>query len=259
MTFVPNPPSGYESFLFVTRNSYPRVRPDIPVYMIGPAEAPPVIVMHELGGLSPACLELADELANPTDGGKAFRVYLPLFFGKPASTKKISIKGLWCMRREMHFLASNRTSPITNLLRELVADVAGKSTVENAGVIGMCLTGNLVFGLMAEAKTGAVVSSQPSLPWSWGMPALKKAALGVSDRDLVEAVASGTPVMALRFEEDSICPAERLETVSDIFGPAGSPPPDNVDGKGHSVLTADRDDAVPDRVPVVREFLRQNL
>ncbi len=259
MTFAPNPPTGYETFLFVTAKSYPRVRPDIAVYMIGPAKAPPVIVMHELGGLSPSCLELADELANPGDGGKAFRVYLPLFFGKPASTKKISIKGLWCMRREMHYLASNKTSPITNLLRELVADVADKSTAEKAGVIGMCLTGNLVFGLMAEARTGAVISSQPSLPWSMGMPALKKAALGASDRDLVEAVASGTPVMALRFEEDLFCPAERLNTVRDIFGPAGSPPPDTVDGRGHSVLTANRDDAVPDRVPVVREFLRQNL
>ena len=123
----------------------------------------------------------------------------------------------------------------------------------------MCLTGNLVFGLMAEPKTGAVVASQPSLPFSIAMPKYKKAALGVSDRDLVEAVGSGTPVMSLRFDGDRICPAERLDTVDDLFTPGGSPAPDIVAGSDHSVLTADRDKADPDRVPDVLDFLRQHL
>ena len=252
-----DPPQGFDRFVFETANRYPKVRSDIPVYTIGPAGAPPVIVMHELTGLSRSCLDLAEELAVP-DGGDAFRVYLPMFFGSPGMAKKLPVRGLWCMRREMHFLASNRTSPITGLLRELVVDVAARSSREKVGVIGMCLTGHLVFGLMAETHTGAVVASQPSLPWSIGLPGYKKAALGVSDRDLIEAVHSGTPLMSLRFGDDRICPAQRLATIESIFGP-GPPAPDTVNGKGHSVLTDDRGKADPDRVPLVREFLHQHL
>ena len=252
-----DPPPGFDRFVFQTTNRYPRVRSDIPVYTIGPEEALPVIVMHELSGLSPSCLDLAEELAAP-EGGGAFRVYLPMFFGSPGKEKKLPVRGLWCMRREMHFLASNRTSPITDLLRELVADVAARSSREKVGVIGMCLTGHLVFGLMAETHTGAVVASQPTLPWSIGLPGYKKAALGISDRDLIEAVQSGTPLMSMRFGEDRICPAQRLATVESIFG-SGPPAPDTVEGKGHSVLTDDRGNADPDRVPLVREFLRGHL
>ncbi len=40
-------------------------------------EGPGVVLMHELTGMSPDCLDLAEYLA--TD----FRVFLPLFYGSP--------------------------------------------------------------------------------------------------------------------------------------------------------------------------------
>ena len=104
-----------------------------------------MILMHEASGMSGYCLELATELAD-----SGFRMFLPLLFGQPGQSKDIDVRGLFCMRKEMHFLASRRTSPITQLLRLLIVEVANRTQREKVGVIGMCLTGNLVFALMGE-------------------------------------------------------------------------------------------------------------
>jgi dienelactone hydrolase len=132
-------------------------------------------------------------------------------------------------------------------------------------MIGMCLTGNLVFGLMAESNVHAAVTSQPAVPFvmpfrrlSWMSRRYRKAALGVSDADLASAVRSGTPLLALRFEEDVMCPVERFQTLEDAFEGRGLLSIDQLPGDDHSVLTVDRT-AENDRVPRVREFLAQHL
>jgi dienelactone hydrolase len=128
------------------------------VVTTGIGDGPGVILMHEASGMSETCLGLATELAQ-----SGFRMFLPLLFGEPGQRKGFGVRGLFCMRREMHF-ASRQTSPITQLLQRLVVDVADRTARERVGVIGMCLTGNLVFALMGEAHVGAAVSSRPSLP-----------------------------------------------------------------------------------------------
>ena len=212
--------------------------------------------------MSPECMQLAEELAAPV-GGTAFRVYLPRLFGEPAQTTMLGMdfRGLFCIRREMHYLASSRTSPMTTRLRRLVVEITENTNTGQVAVIGMCLTGNLVFGLMAESTVGAAVSSQPSLPFPILRkltPHYKRAALSVSDRDLVEAVRSRTPLLAFRFEDDWMCPRERFASLRDAFGDDGRLRIVRVPGSAHSVLTADRTDD-NDMVPVLRQFLTGNL
>jgi dienelactone hydrolase len=235
----------------------PNVRDEMVVVTTG-IKGPGVILMHEASGMSEHCLGLATELAD-----SGFRMFLPLLFGKPGQSKAFDIRGLFCMRKEMHFLASRRTSPITQLLRRLIVDVANKTEREKVGVIGMCLTGNLVFALMGAAGVGAAISSQPSLP----LPLLgrltsgyKKAALATNSADLMEAVRSETPLLALRFAGDRICPTERFDSLKRLFGETGALDCQAVPGDRHALLTAHRPIGTEDdKVPTVKEFLMDHL
>jgi dienelactone hydrolase len=257
------PPSGFDGFVFESPVDIPGVRSQIPVYVTGPPSRPAVIVFHEAGGMSPSCVDLARDLA--ADGG--FRVFLPLLFGKPNQERRsgMDVRGVFCVRREIKLLAGDATSPITGMLRHLVVDVAGRTGHPKVGVIGMCLTGNLVFALMAESNVHAAVTSQPAVPivtpirWlSWMSRRHRKSALGVSDADLASAVRSGTPLLALRFEGDVMCPVERFETLADSFESRDLLSIDQLPGDAHSVLTVDRT-RENDRVPKVREFLARHL
>lgn len=233
------------------------------MYATGPVDRPGVVLLHEVGGMSPQCVGLARELADPADG-PAFRLYLPLLFGKPEQTTLLGVdlRGLFCIRREMHYLASSQTSPMTTRIRRLIVDIAETTTSTNElAVIGMCLTGNLIFGLMAECHVMAAVSSQPALPLQlFGKltPRFMKNGLSVADRDLVEAVRSSTPLLALRFDNDWMCPRDRFDSLRDAFGYDGQLTIESVAGSGHSVLTAHRTTA-NDRVPLLRRFLVDHL
>ena len=264
MSSVPHPPpSGFDGFVFRAAEEIPRVRSEIPVYVTGPADRPGVIVMHEAGGMSPTCLDLARDLA--ADNG--FRVFLPLLFGKPNQERRsgVDMNGLFCMRREMLYWAADATSPITGLIRQLVVEVGERTGRPKVGVIGMCLTGNLTFGLMAEPNVGAVIAAEPSLPLvmpvrrlRWLTRRHKRAALSLSPADLAASVRSRTPLLALRFEGDVICPVERFDALQAAFEGRDILTVDTLDGDGHSVLTRDRT-VENDRVPRVRAFLTEHL
>ena len=212
--------------------------------------------------MSIECVQLARELANGTPN---YRVFLPLLFGQPSQRRCLGIdaRGLFCIRNEMHFFAKNATSPLTDLIRQLVTHVTILTGVPSAGVIGMCLTGNMAFALLAQANVAAAVSSQPSLPlvipfraFAWLTSKATKAALGIDPADLQESVDGGSPLLVLRFKGDTICPAERIETLSDAFGDGLTSV--ELPGRKHSVLTADRT-AENDQVPILRQFLAANL
>jgi dienelactone hydrolase len=185
------------------------------VYEQGEGRA--VIVMHELPGMIPECVDLARRLAQ--DG---FRVYLPLLFGKPnqplsisqmlANTVKI------CISQEFYAFARNQSSPITDWLKALCRKAQQDTGGKGVGVIGMCLTGGFVLSLMADESVIAPVASQPSLPF--GITSAQKASLGISPEALQSAkqrASQGVPVLALRFSEDKISPPQKLTTLRDEF------------------------------------------
>ena len=63
--------------------------------------------MHELPGMNPPCIDLAEEIATA-----GFTVYLPLLFGRPGQDRGMLPMFRVCVRREFHLLAAGRRSPI---------------------------------------------------------------------------------------------------------------------------------------------------
>ncbi len=187
-----------------------------PVYKTGSGS--PVILMHELPGMTPECLNLAERIA---DAG--FTVYLPLMFGELgqgtswSQTLRFSIQ--LCISREFKLYARNQSSPITDWLRELCQKVLDEHPGPGVGVIGMCLTGGFVLSLMADKSVIAPVASQPSLPF--GFVGHFNKALGTSPHLLEGArdrAKQGVPLLALRFSEDCISPSDRFATLRREFG-----------------------------------------
>ena len=212
-----------------------------PVYRAG--EGPLVVLLHELPGMVPEFWRLARWLV---DAG--FEVWAPDLWAGPDAEAPV-VPGLTrgtariCVSREIHAFAANRSSPVTDYLRALVAH-AGR---ERVGVVGLCMTGNFALSLVTEAPVAAAVASEPALPIGpWQRDKLhldpwEKAAL---------AERAEVPVMALRFRGDPLCTAAKLANLRAVVGerleevtidtrhknPSGNPFP-------HAVLTKDLIDA----------------
>jgi dienelactone hydrolase len=232
------------------------------------------IVLHEVPGATPALERFADELV-----AAGIEVHVPLLFGR---TGKLSlpgmVRGAVCLWGELAFFTTGRTGRLATWLRGLVDELAltdapGTGDVTSGtepaemlpvGIVGMCMTGGIVLAAMAHPRVGAVVASQPSLPAALPLsPHHVRSDLGIDAVDREAAEASGTPVTCLRFRDDWRCPDERMEAMVATFGTApGSHERDGrllvssygqltvieVDGKGHAVLTGDREPAAVARV-----------
>jgi dienelactone hydrolase len=222
------------------------------VFWIG--EGPPVLVMHELPGLSPAALRFGRRLSS-----RGFRVYLPLLFGEPGQDDWRASHRELCVSREFANLSAGVSAPIVNWLRALAADLSARHQGSRVGAIGMCLTGAFAIPLILEPRVTAPVAAQPGTPFSAAFRAIGigrgpwMSQLNISDQDLqaaaVRAERDNVTLLAARFEKDRICPAERLDRLQAVFGarlkrrelPGGSffQPP-------HATLTSEYERA-PDR------------
>ena len=208
-------------------------------------QGPAVLLMHELPGMSPKCIEVAGRLI-----GKGFSVYLPLFFGEPRQHSVV--RGLagtaWlCVRHELNALSTDGRSEISVWLRALCRRMLGECGGRGVGVIGMCLTGHLVISVMLDESVLVPVLCEPSIPLV-AITEKQRAALGVPQEDVARAVerAKSAPVLGFRFVPDKRCPPERFETLKELFGTCfqgSSLPVDPRDPHAakppHSVLTED--------------------
>jgi len=209
---------------------------------------PAVVLIHEVPGITPEALELAERLI-----AAGFLVVLPSLFGsdgKPLSNGYAAQQMFrLCIGKEVSMLAANASSPITTWLRGLCKVLHAELGGRGVGVIGMCLTGNFVLSTMVEPSVVAPVVAQPALPLPVG--AKRAASLHLSDDELV-AIQSrtkqeGLQVLGLRFSGDSKCPASRFATLREALGPGFVPieidsSPGNAHGispAAHSVLTHD--------------------
>ncbi|MEL6437801.1 MAG: dienelactone hydrolase [Cyanobacteria bacterium J06621_8] len=200
----------FSSFYFPENDDLQRL-----VYKKGSGSA--VILMHELPGMIPECVDLARRLSEN------FTVYLPLLFGKADQAlslpKMLQYTAQLCISQEFYLLAKNQSSPITEWLKQLCQQAKVECGGNGVGVIGMCLTGGFVLSLMADDSVIAPVASQPSLPL--GITSSHKSALGVSPEDLSiakERAKNGVPVLALRFSEDQTSPPEKFVTLRQELG-----------------------------------------
>jgi dienelactone hydrolase len=226
---------------------------------------PGVLVMHELPGLTPQCIELANRIAS-----EGFSVYLPLLFGEPNATAMVADTLRVCVSQEFKCFALNESSPITVWLRALGRKMYADLDGSGIGVIGLCLTGGFVLSLMADAQVLAPVTSEPALPFM-DLTDAGQRALGVSDEELNAAVNNGRQLLGFRFSGDWICPAKRFDTLQARFGSRVlrtdiESSPGNVAGirpHAHAVLTEDYNNTPghPTRLAFekVVVFLKQNL
>ena len=176
------------------------------VYQLG--NGAPIILMHEITGMTPALIALGHRIARA-----GFTVYLPHFFGPVG--KRDEVAGyVFCLRREFACFATNRPSPIAEWLRELCRRASADCGRSGVGVIGLCLTGNIVLSMMTEPVVRVPVMCEPALPF------LRKRSLGVPEEDLEIATRrmDALPLLAYRFDSDRICKAEKFQTLRRCFG-----------------------------------------
>jgi dienelactone hydrolase len=191
------------------------------VYVIG--DGPPVLVMHELPGMTADTTDFARRLA-----GQGFRVYLPLLFGEPLQSATLGNSLRLCISSEFARLAAGKSAPITDWLRALARDMSARHGNGRVGAIGMCLTGAFVIPLVIDPWVTAPVAAQPAVPFSMiyvktGLGHGRWASqLNVSDEHLAAAgrrlKGDNMRLLALRFEEDRMCPRARFDRLREAFG-----------------------------------------
>lgn len=198
-----------------------------------------VIVIHEFPGIEDSLVSFAQEVV---DAG--FTVMLPRLFGTPGAGFSFSnIAGdvrQFCVRREFSVFARGRTSPVAVWLRALARQLHDDAGGEGIGVVGMCFTGGFGLAMMAGAPVIAPVIAEPSLPAGVGLPrnaAARGADLGLSPLDLEAVTSSGCAVLGLRYRTDPAT-GTRFATLRRLLGDRFLAV--EFEGKGHSVLTADR-------------------
>ncbi|HEY8717200.1 dienelactone hydrolase family protein [Pengzhenrongella sp.] len=217
-----------------------------PVYRRG--DGPPVLVLHELFGVTRVLLEFARLVA---DAG--FSVWLPALAGPvPASSgldKARTVLNI-CLSREVNVLVGGRTSRIVEPLRALGRHAATSSGASGVGVIGMCFSGGFALALAADEHVLAAVSAEPALPVATPVTPWCARDLGMSTADIAEVRrrlgAGDVEVLVTRFSADRKSPATRLDTIRQKFGPEGLTVDELPSGPGnefrfdpgeHSVLT----------------------
>ena len=219
---TPTPLEGFETFEYadggITHTVYVR------------GTGPGVLLMHELPGMVPQCVDLATVIAK-----RGFTVFMPLMFGDAGAPPSKSLAARVCISREFNCFAHHESSPITRWLRSLcTARIRPRCPGPGIGAIGMCFSGAFVLSLFVDDQLLAPVLCQPGLPF----PSLKPgagAALGVSPADMQEALASDAPILGFRFEGDKICPKQRFETLRSTFGTRFEG--HELPGDEHSVMT----------------------
>jgi dienelactone hydrolase len=100
-----------------------------PVYYAGDLQAPPILLLPEIAGFSPALERFAERLIDTN-------------------------------------LRAGVSSPITTWLRALSAHISKYSGGASIGAIGMCLTGAFAIPLVIDPQVAAAVAAQPSVPLS---------------------------------------------------------------------------------------------
>jgi len=230
---------GFQEFPFTFANETHRV------FYRG--AGPAVVIMHEVPGLSPECLDFGSRLAK-----KNFQVFLPLMFGEPGDHNWLGSALRLCLAKEFHAFESNSSQPITQWMRALCADVQWRTQCAGIGIVGLCLTGGLVMAMISHPAVAAGVASEPAIP----IPLTDGGGsqLGISNQELADAkarvAAEHLPILGLRFSNDWICPKTRFDRLQAEFGDAFTPitidsSPGNAAGitaHAHAVLTNDYKD-----------------
>lgn len=205
-------------------------------------EGPPIIVIHELAGISPMLLEFARRVRE-----RGFTTHLPELITRGSGPARVLLAG-WqvCISAEFTKLARGKTSPIVGWLRSYAASVHA-DTGSDIGVVGMCLTGGFALAMAVDAHIVAPVVAHPSLPL--GIGSALQSDLGLSPSDLAAIKRrSDLTVKGVRFSCDLVAPERRFDRLQEELGdrflrtevPSGRGSRFGFSRWEHSVLNNDR-------------------
>jgi len=222
-----------------------------PTYRKG--SGPGVIVIHEIPGLTPEVIAFGEEVV-----AAGFTVVMPHLFGTPE--RPMSVGSLAnamrqvCVSKEFTKLAKRETSPVAGWLRSLARELHVELGGPGVGALGMCFTGGFALAMMVDEAVAAPVLCQPSAPFPVGRARGADLNLSPADLDVVKQRASaGCQVLGLQYSADAAT-GTRFNTLTREIG--GAFIRVEFEGKGHSTVTAHRQQAGVDRV---LEFLREKL
>jgi dienelactone hydrolase len=202
-------------------------------------------VIHELPGMTPEVIAFGDEVA-----AAGFTVVMPVLFGTPGTPT--SFQALTssliqvCTSSEFTKLATRRTAPIADWLRDLARSLHVELGGPGVGALGMSFTGGFALAMMVDDSVAAPVVAQPSLPFAIGKRRGADLNLSPADQDAMVARAqAGCAVLGLRYRDDKAT-GSRFQTLETLLG-------ENfigveLEGKGHATLTEHRQQEAVDRV-----------
>ena len=222
-----------------------------PTYRRG--SGPGVIVVHEIPGITPEVAAFGQEVV---DAG--YTVVMPSLFGADGAkmTAGSTAKALRqvCVSKEFTKLRTGETTPVAGWLRSLARDLHAELGGPGVGALGMCFTGGFALAMMVDTAVVAPVLCQPSAPFPIGSARARDVNLSPGDLDIVKGrCAAGQQVLGLRFRNDPAV-GKRFETLTTELGDAFIRV--ELEGKGHSTVTAHRQQA---GVDAVLDFLGAHL
>ena len=234
-----------------TQHSHTHEGVSHPTYRRG--HGPGVIVIHEIPGITPEVATFGQEVV---DAG--YTVVMPSLFGTDGAKMTPLAVGRAlrqvCVSREFTKLRTGVTTPVAGWLRSLARELHDELGGPGVGALGMCFTGGFALAMMVDAPIVAPVVCQPSTPF---VPGAKRGAdvnLSPSDLDIVKGkCAAGQQVLGLQFPTDPLT-GTRFDTLTRELGDAFVRI--ELDGKGHSTVTAHRQQVAVD---AVLSFFADNL
>lgn len=200
----------------------------------------PVIVMHELPGMTTSFIEYCRELSI-----QGFRVYMPLLFKSPHTEMRFPEIALFCVSREFRNLfsigARARDRSIVQLLDKVIDHVSDQYPGQPIGVVGMCLTGGFSVAGISKENISAAICCQPSYPFFFDVKSI-----GLSDQRREEIAGrvktmSAPCAKSYRYEGDKLSRPKHVKAISDLLGDHLISFPDLV-GNDHSTVTGDQPD-----------------
>lgn len=197
-----------------------------PVYCIGKDSSklkPPVLLLHEITGLSSETLSYADSLSSD------FTVYIPHLIGpfnwseSFTSTNAAFIRGWFETTFNGQWSGlENGNSKLSVWLRHLANTILQYHKGNPLAVIGNCVTGTVPLTLFVDPTVNihAMVIAQPALPRSFFnlfISSEDRLSLGVSNQNTENARNSKVRIYGIRFQEDEKSPHEKFLRLKSEF------------------------------------------
>lgn len=201
----PDPVPEIETFTAMTMGSSEKVYPVFVTKTLGL----PVLLLHELPGLTPGSLSLGQELSS-----RGFQTYLPLLFGRYGQNRGIA--GYFQMRSTRRWTpySSKTSGPISIDVAAMIDSISNKHPGEKIIVAGNCLTGVLPLEALTHPQVQTAVICQPAMPFVLPWKKSYRSVWPISDekyREVAKALRrnSSKQVIFINYVGDRLAPIQR--------------------------------------------------